>query len=377
MVRLWFVVIGLLVASGAGAREFVVGTDAELLAALQQVRPGDQILLRPGEYRGGVFALVQGAPDRPILIASLDPARPATLQGRTGLHLAGAQHVTLRGLTIRASTANGINVDDAGQRDRPAEGIRIESCTILDTGPRGNTDGIKLSGLRGFVVTDCTIAGWGGSAIDMVGCHDGVIERCRIDGKPGFDQSTGIQMKGGSSNIIVRQNQLTNAGSRALNVGGSTGIDFFRPPDATAEARDITIEQNVIRGSDAAVAFVGVDGTVFRRNTVIAPTRWVFRILQETRDARFAKCRNVRFERNLIVYPRTLRAIVNIGPDTLPQTFVFEGNWWWCSDGPTAVPDLPTRETNAVVGEDPQLPEDPAAFPKPANRSAREVGAGR
>lgn len=375
MRRMGFVCLCLLIVSNTAARDVVVGTDAELLAALQQARPGDQILVRPGEYRGGVYASLQGEPGRPIVIASLDPARPAILQGRTGLHIAGARHVTLRGMSVRGSTTNGINIDDAGQRDRPAEGIRIESCTVLDTGPRGNTDGIKLSGLRGFVITDCIIAGWGGSAIDMVGCHDGLIERSRIDGKPGFEQATGIQMKGGTSNILVRQNQFRNAGSRALNVGGSTGMAYFRPPDATAEARDITIEHNVIRGSDAAVAFVGVDGAFFRRNTVIAPTRWVFRILQETRDPRFAKCGNVRFERNLIVYPRALRTIVNIGPDTLPQTFVFDGNWWWCSDGPTAPPDLPTRETNAILGDDPQLPDDPDAFPFPANRAARDVGA--
>lgn len=349
----------MLVASFAHARDIEVSTDSQLASALKNARPGDTIRLAAGTYRGGIHVSVAGEKERPIVITSSDKDKPATIQGQSGLHLAGAKFVTLRHLIVKGSTANGINIDDAGRMDQSAVGIRIESCQVLDTGPRGNLDGIKLSGLRDFVITDTLVTGWGGSAIDMVGCAEGVIEKSRIVGKPGFDQASGIQMKGGSQNLRVEQNTFTSAGARALNVGGSTGLQFFRPLDAPHEAKDITIENNLFHGGEAPVAFVGVDGAIFRHNTIVRPGKWVMRILQESTDERFARCRNVVFERNMIVYSsRSVRTIANIGPNTQPETFRFVSNWWFCTDAPGSRPDLPSRETGGVYGRDPGLGDD-------------------
>ena len=77
---------------------------------------------------------------------------------------------------MRGARINGINVDDAGDKANPARGIRIEHCSVVDTGGRGNHDALKLSGVDQFVVRGCHFEGWGGSGIDMVGCHDGLIE---------------------------------------------------------------------------------------------------------------------------------------------------------------------------------------------------------
>ena len=342
--------------SFVAAEHIVVRTDDELAAALRAAKPGDEIRLTSGTYRGGIHVTLAGAKDKPIVLTSDDPTQKAVIDGRSGLHLAGSNYVTVSHLRIRGSTGNGLNIDDGGaDAAERAVGIRVLDCEIIDTGPKGNTDGIKLSGLKDFEITGCTVEGWGGSAIDMVGCADGVIQGCSITGKDGFDQSSGVQMKGGTTRITVKQNRFSNAGSRALNVGGSTGLAYFRPLDAAYEAKEITVENNLIEGSETAVAFVGVDGAVFRNNTIKQPGKWVMRILQESRDARFAKCRNVIFERNLIEYSRqSVRTFVNIGPDTQPETFVFKSNWWWCVDGATVKPDLPAPETDGVYGRDPK-----------------------
>ncbi len=349
------------------ARNVDVDSDTALRKALADAKPGDTISIRPGVYRGGIHVALAGEKDKPITITSANPDDPAIIEGNSGLHIAGARYVTLRDLIVRKSTGNGINIDDAGKMDHSAVGVRVERCQILDTGPKGNLDGLKLSGLKDFIISDCVISGWGGSAIDMVGCVDATISGTTLTGKPGFDQSTGIQMKGGTRNIRVTKNTFKNAGARALNVGGSTGLAFFRPLDAAYEAKDITVDHSLIEGSEAPVAFVGVDGAVFKNNILLNPGKWVMRILQESRDERFARCRNVRFEKNLIIYSqKQVRTIANIGPDTQAETFIFDRNWWFCKDGPTPKPDLPARETNGVYGQDPQLdknnvPQNPDA----------------
>jgi hypothetical protein len=136
----------------------------------------------------------------------------------------------------------------------------------------------------------------------MVGCHRGLIEGCRFLGREGFSQATGPQTKGGSSEIVIRRCLFVDAGQRAVNLGGSTGMAYFRPPGARYEARDITVEGCVFVGSQAPIAFVGVDGATVRYNTIYRPSRWVMRILQETTEPGFPPCRNGRFEHNLIVF---------------------------------------------------------------------------
>lgn len=335
-----------------------VTDDTSLRQALRQAAAGDVVRVGPGTYRGGLFAELKGTKDQPITIAGRDAKEPPVVEGgANGLHLSGAQHVTVRDIVFRNARDNGINIDDGGAGQPLASGISVERVTIQDVGPKGNRDGIKLSGLTGFRIVGCVVEGWGGNAIDLVGCSDGVIERCIVRGKEGFDCTTGPQLKGGTRNVVVRHCLFDRAGQRAVNAGGSTGMPFFRPADATYEAKDVTIEHNVFLGSDAPVAFVGVDGAIFRHNTIVDPTRWVLRILQETASGeRFVRCRNVTFERNLIVYGASaVRSIANVGPDTSPETFIFKDNWWYCRDATTRRPSLPTAEQGGVVGRDPQL----------------------
>lgn len=369
--------LALTISTMVSAQTVSVSDNASLSRALGSARAGAVIQLEPGRYRGGISAAIRGEKDRRVVIESADAGKPALIEGGTSaIQLSGCAYVTIRNLRIRGASGNGLNIDDAGKMDFSSVGIVVENIDVQDIGPVGNCDGIKLSGLRDFVVRGCTVAGWGGNAIDLVGCVDGVIEHCVVRGKKGFEPSTGPQIKGGSSKIIVRDCLFDHAAARAINVGGSTGLPYFRPRDAAYEASDITIENNVFIGGETPVAFVGVDGAVFRRNTIVDPGKWVLRILQETRGERFARCRDVVFERNIISYKRSrVRTAVNIGPDTLPGTFAFRENWWWCSDSPDDRPQLPTAEKSGVFGKDPQFKSDETGRMTPENRAAREYGA--
>jgi hypothetical protein len=368
-------------ASGAAAADVNVAADAPLRAALRDARPGTTIRVAPGTYAGGLFVKdTSGTAGAPITIEAADSADPPTFEGGpNGVQLSGCSHVVLRNLRFRGQTGNGLNIDDGGRPESPPAGISLERIHVSDVGPRGNRDGIKLSGLKGFRVADCTVEGWGGGAIDMVGCHDGVIERCTFRGKDGFEQSTGPQLKGGTSNVTIRRCDFFDAGSRGVNVGGSTGLPYFRPPDATWEAKAITIEDCRFVGSDAPVAFVGVDGATFRHNTIVRPRRWVLRILQESQEPRFARTRDVAFERNLIVYRRAdVATHVNLGTSGNPaaDTFRFTENWWYCADAPDqSKPDLPTIEKGGVYGRDPKVTFDERGAPVAGDAEARRFGA--
>lgn len=353
-----------------------VSNDEQLRHALRDAKPGDTIKIAPGTYRGGVSGSPKGTKDLRIVIEAADPANPPHIKGGTsGMHLAGAAYVTVRNLKITGASGNGLNIDDGGS-DTRAAGIVVEGLHVEDIGPKGNCDGIKLSGLVDFAVRDCTVTGWGGNAIDLVGCSDGVIERCNVRGKAGFTPATGPQLKGGTSKVTIRHCLFDHAAQRAINAGGSTGLAYFRPKDATYEAKDITIEHNLFLGGDTPVAFVGIDGGTFRNNTIVNPGKWILRILQETRGERFNPSRDVTFEKNLIVYTAAVvRTHVNIGPGTAAETFRFGDNWWYCSDAPGNRPQLPSREKDGIYGKDPKLQKDAAGWMVPTLPDARNYGA--
>lgn len=318
-----------------------VESRAELDAALREAKAGTTILIDPGDYPGGVHARdLHGAKGKPIVITGALRAQPPVFQGgNSGLHLTDPRHVELRNFVISGAKANGLNIDDGGTFASPAEGVKLSGLVVRDIGGRGNHDGIKLSGLRDFRVDFCTLERWGdsGSAIDMVGCHDGVVFGSVFSHKPDAVSANGVQAKGGSRKIAIRRCQFRDAGGRAVNLGGSTGADYFRPKDAGSEAAELLVEDCVFRGSMAPVAFVGVDGAIVRNNTILRPGRWILRILQENSAPHLVRCRNGRFERNAIRFSSDqVRTAVNIGANTLPQSFLLTENHWQCSDGKSA-----------------------------------------
>jgi len=309
----------------------IVRDTEELRAALNQLGPGSQVWIAPGTYRGGHFlSEAQGTARDPIVIRAQFRDQPPVFEGGASeaWHLSDCCHLVLSDLVVRGYSGNGINVDDAGSFETPATDIRIERVTIEDTGPEGNHDALKMSGVDGFVVKDCRFAGWGGSAIDLVGCHDGVIEACEFKGRAGFTQSSGVQIKGGSARVRVEGCLFEDAGARAVNAGGSTGLDYFRPPNATWEAQDIAIERNVIHGSETPFAVVGAISVQIRDNELFLPGKWVLRILQESRDERFGACQGGSFIDNRVSFDHHVQTFVNVGPGTRPETFTFQGNVW-------------------------------------------------
>ncbi len=306
----------------------------ELSAVLQTAPIGITILLAPGRYSPDIsLEALQGTKEKPITIAAADARNPPVfVGGKVAFHFVGCSYITLRGVKVSGCTGNGINADDAGNAKEPSVGMVFENITIEDIGPKGTYNGLKLSGLDNFAVRGCTFSGWGGSAIDLVGCHDGVVQNCMFLGKAGFSQDTGVQLKGGSERIIVKQNFFKQAGSRAVNLGGSTDLEYFRPQVRNYEAKDIIVAGNHIIGSRSPIAFASSIQCTVRHNTFVNPETWVLRILQEQPTDKFLPCQKGVFTDNLIIFDRRVRDIANVGEDTKPETFSFAGNAWFCTD---------------------------------------------
>ena len=187
--------------------------------------------------------------------------------------------------------------------------------------------------------------------IDMVGCHQGIIRHNQFTN----GGSNAIQAKGASYDITIMQNTFKNAGQRAINIGGSTGAAYFRPLNAKYESKDIKVWSNFFSGSLAPIAFVGTVNSEVVNNTIYNPDKWVIRILQENVESGMEQCANNKFINNIVVVGnKAVNPSVNIGPNTQPETFIFENNLWYNYENPNwGGPALPSVEKNAILRNDP------------------------
>ena len=359
-----------------------VKTRDGLIRAVRNAKAGTKILIAPGTYAGGLrFDGLQGEQGKPIVLAAADPAKPPVISGGfSGLHFTDPALRRTAQSRHHQSEANGLNIDDGGSYSSPAHHVVLKGLIVRDIGSNRNHDGIKLSGVDDFRIENCTVQRWGktGSGIDMVGCHRGVVTGSTFrDGDKIYGNA--VQMKGGSRGIAVSRCRFENAGGRAINVGGSTGLKYFRPKPQGYEAKEITVSDCTFIGSMASIAFVGVDGANVHHNTFYRPTRWLIRILQENQNADFVPCRNGRFANNIVAFRSDeLATTVNIGGKTSPRTFKFADNFWYCIDRPEKsrrAIQLPTAETGGVYGKSPRFRNAAKGDLRPAVGSpARDYG---
>lgn len=354
------------------ADDILVSNSSQLRNAISKLKPDDTLLIAPGDYSGGIYlANTSGKENAPITISGADPEDPPLFTGGgQAFHLADCSYITMKNLKVKGFPSNGINIDDGGSFETPAHHVILENVTILETGPKGNHDALKISGLDNFIIRKCHFEAWGGSGIDMVGCHHGIVEDCTFVGREGFSQSNAVQLKGGTTHILVQTSLFKNAGERAINLGGSTGLEYFRPKVGDYEAKDITIAGNRFIGGITPLAWVTSDGGYVHHNTIIRPEKWILRILQETKDQKFKPCHDGLFENNLIIYDSKVQVFVNIGPGAAPQTFEFRNNAWHNLDG-NRKPSLPTPEQNPSYLSDLRLSPDELATSKIALKDAR------
>lgn len=321
-------------------------------SAANDALPGDTILVIGTMTKGDQISELRGKPNDWIYIIGENNANYGG--GNTGIQLSDCEYLNISNITIKGQLSNGVNIDDAGSFDTPTHHIKIDNCTFRDIAGTGNNDLLKLSGFDDFEITNCNFINGspGGSGIDMVGCHNGLIANNYFENMG----SNSIQAKGGTSDIKITRNMFINGGNRAINLGGSTGLAYFRPQVAKTESQDISVFSNIFVGGECAVAFVGTVNSHVYNNTMIGSRKWVFRILQETVDTyRFISCGDNSFYNNAILLDDSLSMTVNIGSNTRPESFEFSNNLWYQINNKSWNHNLPSNEQNSIIGTDPEL----------------------
>ena len=246
-------------AGPAGAAE--IGPEDDFCSAVNQLQPGDELRLRPGDYRGPCVVRRGGAPGAPITIAAADPGqRPRIVyDGITANVLeVRAGHLVIRGLEFGPTRTDVDAIRIIGGND-----IVIESCRFFQLGGiaiTANNTSVRGLTVQGNVIEDSRSTGM------YFGCHDGI--RCAVSGlvvagnairgvTAAPDQvGYGLEIKLNSSSI-VRDNVILRTKGPGIMVYG---------------ARDLLtqnlLERNVVMGSAQSAGIVVGGGPAIVRNNV-------------------------------------------------------------------------------------------------------------
>ncbi len=404
MKRLWiwqFVIVaavGHLCPASVGATQHLVspGQDWQQLAA--RMRPGDEIILMPGDHLPATLDRLQGKQGNPITIRALDPKRPSVIvASRYGLVLHQPQHVVIENLIITGATIAGLVVDDLDsttaqnptERAPPAPrkpwraNLVIRNVTVTNTGPEGKRHAIELSGLQDVRIHDVHIEGWGGSGLELIGCQGVTVESCRFIARQDYSQLHAIQIRAGSERVNIMQCHFQGIAGAVVVVGGLSKLREFRPeipPDADSrshyEARFVQLQRCTFLGGACPIVLAHCDDTLMRYNTFIRPRHAVLCTTTEQTDHRIAPARRAIFGGNLLIWePGDLRRLVDIAPTDDAQSFVFEESLWWSTEPAeqrARLGKLPgARQTPQITDLDPKLDDEL----KPTEPKAAQFGA--
>lgn len=257
-----------------------------IAAALEKAQPGDHVNVAAGTYDcadtyvDGAAGAALGTLAHPIWVhadagAVVDCGDPT--QGATSaLQLHAVTYLVIEGLELRNAAGHLLHVDGHSKavlfRNVHAHRAGL-ACLKASQSDDVSVEGSDLGDAG--LTADPVASNASGQILDYVGVHGAYVTRSSLHGAAGNGKGSAAnvaaQFKGGSRDILFAQNDVT-AAYTAINLGGSTGAQFFDPPTADYEGKNIVAYANVLRGPlSVAFAAMGCHGCAVYNNTVDAP----------------------------------------------------------------------------------------------------------
>ncbi len=346
-----FAFVCFVAAASALATDTVVNTSASLRNAFNAAQPGDRILMAPGTYTDTMYVdgTTGGTPDKPIIICAQDPLNPPVFNLGPG-KMFMTDHVSnfvIDGLVLKTADAiNGIQI-------AWGQNVVLKNFKQIDTGTAVGNSAIKFSVCTNFLMYNMEAVRWGDSGVDMVACAKGLMMNNHMTNS-NINSNNGFQAKGGSFNIGEYNNVLKDCGNRVLNMGQSTGAPYFYQGNYGWECYDSVAMGNKLIGCTYPLSYSNANNIRFDYNTVVGPKNALLRILSESTAATNPSS-NGSYSHNLVQYG-SLYEYVNMGSNTNPGSFTFDGNYWYRTTNPAgSIPPLVGTQINNVGGTNPQL----------------------
>lgn len=241
---------------GDGSREHPFNS---IQTAVTVAPPGTAIMVQAGTYTENIKFPSKdvGLANAPVWLVSADGPQAAKIYAADPLKPVikglGTDNVVVDGFEIHGGQI-GIQFSQSGSNfSNMVQNVVIQNNAIYDS----TTDGIKISQGNHVYILDNVVRHAGEEGIDFVAVNNSVISRNDISGAAG---AAGMFAKGGSTNVLISDNNVHGALKDGIEVGGWSDSPFFVPGFTSYEARNVVVTGNSV--TDVGRRAVNVLGAV-------------------------------------------------------------------------------------------------------------------
>jgi len=209
-------------------------------AALNKASSGTDVMVKAGTYTGNLTIH-----DDNVSLISADGNHEAIIrpgsQSTSTINAFGREGITIRGFEIDgANNSNAIHFGMSGSGfNDVVRNITIADNRIYSSGQ----DGVKISQGHNVKILHNDISGTGQEGIDFVAVNGSQISGNQVHGIRG---TSGIMVKGGSSDVDVANNKVWDTNVNGISVGGWTDERWMWPNARHYEAKDLTVTGNEV-----------------------------------------------------------------------------------------------------------------------------------
>jgi len=339
--------------------------------ALQEARPGDQILLDKGFHINGRVVDVHGTREKPIILRGEDPRLPSAIACEgTGLELIRCSWIRVENLYFMNPEQAAIVIDGTPASD-PASGapspgatsIAIAGCRFETSREVAGMDMVRVTSADTVGIADCRFESWCDAAIDLSDAHSVVVTRCRFVSRSSWTQSAALRATRGTSKLGLLRNIFEGTMANAIELGACSG---------NGETASVAITGvNVVRCGfidvTCPISITGNAHAVIDHCTIIEP-RVAYAL-----DARCGVPRLTMTDSLLTWTPGRLTAIATQQGEVERAMILLGPNLWWSRELPAAFEALGrpfgVASSPQIVDVDPQIvegtyePQEPRAVP--------------
>jgi hypothetical protein len=209
-------------------------------AALNKASNDTDVMVKAGTYTGNLKFF-----DNDVSLISADGNQEATIkpsnQNASTISGFGLVGVTIKGFEIDgANNSNAIHFGMSGSGfSDPVKNLTIQNNKIHSSGE----DGVKISQGYNVKVVNNDITNSGSEGIDFVAVNKSKIGDNVVKGADG---TAGIVVKGGSNDVDIVDNKVSDGKVNGISVGGWTDQKWMWPDAHGYEAKNLTVTGNEV-----------------------------------------------------------------------------------------------------------------------------------
>ncbi|MDZ4755951.1 MAG: right-handed parallel beta-helix repeat-containing protein [Phycisphaerae bacterium] len=371
----------------AAATQHLVAAGDDWSKLKEKLKPGDEIILMPGNHKGARFDDLAGEPGKPIVIRSPDPKTVSRIDADdVGIYLVRPRWVRIQNIFIVDARRAGIII--AGDAKQRSSNISIVNVYVAKSGDLAEKAGIRIEFADHVAFADCRVEAWHRAGIHVHASTDVALVGVQLLGGPLTDDVYGVAIDGGSSSVILERCRFGREIGTAVAIGLSDTDTPPAPPTPAATpgsasgpvdpsapvylAEAVTVERSIVDHVKTFIAFGSCANVLVRANTVVEP-QTAYALFEP--PAGYAQITGSSFLANLMQWtPGSLKRFSFAGGGVDPKGLSVETNLWSSAELPLAKSLLGdfvgTVKSEQVLNVDPKLD----GYQRPMNDAAKIFG---